>query len=91
MPTPDEIRAQIDAILQREVSSERKEKLSCITQQLNESFVQVITQAAGEDDCIEPFYDALSSMDYSESLTFPRKAGIVTLLYPSTSLYSLHL
>ena len=80
MPTPDEIRAQIDAVIQREISSERKKRLSCITQQLNDTFVRVITQAAGEDDCIEPFYNALFSMDHSESLTFPRKAGIVTLL-----------
>ncbi len=80
MPTPDEIRAQIDAVIQREVSSERKEKLSSITQQLNDSFIRVVTFALGEDDCIEPLYHALSSMDHSESLTFARKAGMVTLL-----------
>lgn len=90
-PAPEETRAQIDAVIQREVASERKEKLSSIAQQLSDSFIEVLSTAAGEDDCIEPFYDALSSMDRSGSLTFPRKAGIVSLPYPCTFLCSLHL
>lgn len=90
MPTPEEIRAQIDAIILQEVSSERKETLSCIAHQLSDSFVQVITQASGEDDCIEPFYHALSSMDHSESLAFQRKAGIVSGFNSCIFLCSLH-
>lgn len=86
MPIPEEIRVQIDAITQREVTPERKETLSCTAQQLSDSFVQVITQASGEDDCIEPFYHALHSMDHSESLAFQRKAGIVSLFNPCISL-----
>lgn len=84
MPTPKEIRAQIDAIIQRKVTQKRKEKLSCIAQQLRDSFVQVITQASGEDDCIEPFYHALSSMNYNDNLAFQRKAaGIVSPSIPA--------
>ncbi|KAL8769854.1 MAG: hypothetical protein Q9209_004292 [Squamulea sp. 1 TL-2023] len=82
-PTPEKIRTQIDAVLQCEVSSERKEKLSSITKQLNDDFDRVVDQAVGEDDCIEPFYNALSSMDHSESLSFPRKADWRQNLKPS--------
>lgn len=89
--TPDEIRTQIDAVIQPDVSSKRKEELSRIAQELCRRFIQVITQAFGEDDCIEPFYSALDSMGYSESLAFVRKAGILSLLNPCTSWYSLRL
>ena len=82
MPIPEEIRVQMDAIIQREVTPERKETLSCIAQQLSDSFGHLIIQASGEDDCIEPFYHALHSMDHSESLAFQRKAGIVFLFNP---------
>lgn len=78
MPTPEEICAQLDAIIQHEITPERKKTLSSIAQKLSNSFVKVITQASGEDDCIEPFYLALSSMDHSESLAFQRKAGIIS-------------
>ncbi|KAL8721196.1 MAG: hypothetical protein Q9225_002082 [Loekoesia sp. 1 TL-2023] len=74
MSTPDDFRAKIDAVIQREVSSKRKKKISSIALHMNDSFIGVITQAAGEDDCVEPFYEALSSMGHSGSLTFPRKA-----------------
>lgn len=83
-PAPEETRAQINAVIQREVASERKEKLSLIAQQLSDSFIEVLSTAAGEDDCIEPFYNALSSMDHGGNLTFVRKAGIVSLPYPCT-------
>lgn len=90
MPIPEEIRVQMDAIIQREVTPERKETLSCIAQQLSDSFGHLIIQASGEDDCIEPFYHALHSMDHSKSLAFQRKAGIVSLFYPCIPLCSLH-
>ena len=88
-PTP-EIRTQIDTVIQHKVISERKEKLSLIAQQLSDSFVEVVSHAVGEDDCIEPFYDVLSFMDHSASFTFPRKAGMVSPLYPYPSSCSLH-
>ena len=89
-PAPEKTRAQIDAIVKHEVTSERKVKLSLIAQQLSDSFMEVLSTAAGEDDCIEPFYLALSSMDHSESFTLPRKAGIMPLLNLYTSLCLLH-
>ena len=90
-PAPKEIRAQFDAVILREVTPERKEELSLIAHRLSDSFIEVLGTAAGEDDCIEPFHDALSSMDHRESLTFPRKAGIVSELNPCMPLYSLYL
>ena len=73
-PVPEKVRAQINAVIQREVSSERKAKLSVITQQLHKRFIQVVTVPVGEDDCVEPFYEAISSMEPSGRITFPRKA-----------------
>lgn len=82
VPTPEDICAQLDAIIQQEITPEMKKTLSSIAQKLCNSFVQVITQASGEDDCIEPFYLALYSMDHSESLAFQRKAGNVSSFNP---------
>lgn len=81
-PAPDDIRTRIAAIVKLEVSPERREELSRIAQKLHDGFVDVLETAAREDDCIELFYQALSSMGYNESLTFPRKAGMVVLLDP---------
>ena len=90
-PAPEETRTRIAAIVQRQVLSKRKKELSRIAQELHDSFVEVLSTAAREDDCIEPFYHALSSMGCSESLALPRKAGIVPLLNPYTHIScSLH-
>lgn len=75
-PPPQEIETQITAVISK-VSSERKEEISRLAQELCDSFAEVLSQAAGEDDCVELMHKALSSMGYHESLTFPRKAGIM--------------
>lgn len=79
---PEDIRTQITAISQLEVSRKRKEELSVIEQKFHDDFVDLLDKAAREDDCVELFYQALSSMGYNESLTFPRKAGMIALLRP---------
>ena len=78
-PAPEDIRNQISAIVQREISARRREELSPIAQKLHDSFVDVLSRAAREDDCIEPFYQALAAMGYSDDLTLPRKAGMLLL------------
>ena len=79
---PEDIRTQITAIAQLEVSLKRKEELSLIGQTLHDEFADVLGTAAREDDCVELFYQTLSSIGYKESLALPRKAGMVALLHP---------
>ena len=83
-PPPEDIQTQITTIIQHRISPERKEELSLIGQQFYDSFVDVLDTAAREDDCVELFYQALSSMGYNESLKVSRKAGMVALLNPYT-------
>lgn len=73
-PPPDEIQTEIDAVFQSKLSPERKGEISHLAQELCESFAEVLSGAAGEDDSIELIHKALSSMGYHGSLTFPRKA-----------------
>lgn len=75
-PPPEEIQKQIDAILEK-ASPERKESLTNIGKVLHDDFAVVLDTAAGEDDCIELLYRALSSMDERKLLALPRKAGIM--------------
>lgn len=76
-PPPEEIQTEIDAVIQSKVSPEREGEMSHLAQELCESFAEVLSAAAGEDDCVELIHKALSSMGYLGSLTFARKAGIV--------------
>jgi hypothetical protein len=75
-PPPAEIKPRINAVIQREVSEERKRSLSLIAENLCSDF-SVILGANREDDCIEPIYCALVSMDSGAKFSFPRKAGFV--------------
>ena len=75
-PPPQEIETQITAVISK-VSPERKREISRLAQELCDSFAEVLSQAAGEDDCVELMHKALSSMGFHESLTFPRKSGIM--------------
>ena len=76
-----EIRAQIYNIIQHKVTLERKGNLPCLTQQLGNNFIEVISHAFGEDDCITPFYGVLASVDHSQNFTFSMNAGM-SLLHP---------
>lgn len=76
-PPPKEIRPRINAVIQREISEERKREISLVAEKLCDGFTDVLDGANREDDCVEPIHNALSSMDNSKSFSFPRKAGIV--------------
>lgn len=80
-PTPDRIRPQIDAVIQREIDSEKKEQLSLVAHRLSNIFAEMLREAAGEDDWIEPLYNILSTMNYVKNISFQRKAGTVSLSY----------
>lgn len=84
-PPPEEIQNKVDAIIKK-ASPERAESLSNIAEKLCDSFAVVLDIAAGEDDCVELLYQALSSMDDLGRLTFPRKAGII--LHPPPPLFN---
>ena len=75
-PPPEEIQKQIDAILEKD-SLEKKQFLTNITNVMCDDFAVVLEVAAGEDDCVEILYRALSSMDELKRLALVRKAGIM--------------
>ena len=75
-PPPEEIQKAIDAIVEK-ASPERKQFLTNIGKDLYDDFAVVLDRAAGEDDCVEILYRALSSMDKLKLLTITRKAGIM--------------
>ena len=84
-PAPTEVRVQVDAIMKREITPERKRELSMIAQRLKDSFVETLGEAAGEDDCIKLFYNALSSMDSCDNFAMPQKAGTSPLPFSPCS------
>lgn len=86
-PPPEQIQKKIDAIIEK-ASPKRKASIANIGGKLFDDFATVLEKAAGEDDCLEIFYHALSSMDDLGRLTFPRKAGII--LQPPSRIISLN-
>ncbi|MCJ1426156.1 hypothetical protein MMC29_004058 [Sticta canariensis] len=83
-PPPEDIHTLISAIVQLEISPERKNELSLIGKKFHEDFADVLKRASREDDCIELFYQVLSSLGYNKSLTLPRKADWQPSLKPRT-------
>lgn len=75
-PIPHDIESRVDAIIQPEISTERKSELSVITETFCNDFVDVMKGASREDDAVEPIHRALTSMDKTNEFMFPRKAGI---------------
>lgn len=87
-PIPNEISTAITAILERKISSERREEVSTIALGLHKSFLNILRTAAREDDCIELFYSALSSLGYDKSLVLPRKAGMIPFAQSSHTFHA---
>ena len=77
LPAPEDVSTRVTAIIQRPVSKERKEELSCIAQTLHNRFAPVLSGAAREDDCVELFHQALFALGYNDSVLLPRKAGVM--------------
>ena len=75
-PIPDDIESRVGAIIQPEISTERKRELSVITETFCDGFIDVMKGASREDDAVEPIHRALTSMDKTNRFMFPRKAGI---------------
>ncbi|KAH0538859.1 hypothetical protein FGG08_004576 [Glutinoglossum americanum] len=74
---PEEIRSRVNAIIQHDISEERKRELSRIAENLCNAFIDIFEGQHREDDCVEPIYHALSSMDGGKNFIFVMKAGIV--------------
>jgi hypothetical protein len=73
---PAEIELQVNAITQREISEERQHALGLIAENLCNDFRAILDGANREDDCREPIYRALVSIDDGGKFNFPRKAGL---------------
>ena len=74
-PAPADVSTKVAAIIQSPISEERKEELSRIAYTIHEKFAPILEEAVREDDCIELFHEALSSLGYSDSILLRRKAG----------------
>ncbi|MCJ1463129.1 hypothetical protein MMC07_001734 [Pseudocyphellaria aurata] len=70
---PDEVSTAITTVVERDISSKRKKELAGIALKLHERFIHRLSLAAREDDYVELFYGALSSLGYG-NLTMARKA-----------------
>lgn len=71
-PLPEEIKPEVDAVIQRKVSHERKFELSCIAKRLCTEFIDVLNGSSREDGCVESIHKALSAMDKGGNFSFPR-------------------
>lgn len=78
-PPPMDIQAQMDVIFEREITEKRRREISDIAKKTSQSFIKNLQGAHGEDDLVEPIYEALRMMHKDQTFSFPRKAGIVSL------------
>ncbi|KAL8942975.1 MAG: hypothetical protein Q9211_001176 [Gyalolechia sp. 1 TL-2023] len=76
-PPPLEIKAQMDAIFEREIPEEKRREISGIAKKTSQDFINNLRGAHREDDLVEIVYGAIRTMHKDETFDFPRKAGIV--------------
>lgn len=76
-PLPKEVQPQIDKVIQRKISEERKLEICRIAKTLCHDFLNVLGRMSTKDDCIAPIHRALSSLDGGGKFGFIRKAGPV--------------
>ena len=81
-PPPEPIHATVNTIINTSVSAQRTKELAAIRDELCDNFTPVLESAAGEDDCVELLHTALTAMDGSKRLKFPRKADWQQSLKP---------
>lgn len=74
---PPEIQKQIDAILLKETTQERKGTLAKLANEFCDAFWNVLPTAAGEDDCVNILFDTLRSLCPVGKVKYPRKAGTI--------------
>lgn len=75
IPPPKNIQSKMNTIFKREILKERKDEIVDIAKTTSRNFADVLLGANREDDLLEPFHDALRSMDRDGVFNFPRKAG----------------
>lgn len=85
IPLPDNIRARVKAIYQREIPKAVESQLLDITDALRQRLLKAMNGASKEDDSVEPILDALEALNDKGEFAFTRKAGM-TPLVPSCSL-----
>lgn len=73
-PPPD-VEKLIDAVVQREISKGRNEKLRRLANEFCNDFVRFLPRAAGEDDCVETLFKMLSPI-FPDACMHTRKAGV---------------
>ena len=74
-PLPQDIQDRVNAVIQREISEERRLELAYIAGKLCEDFLIVFDGSTREDDCVQPILAALRSMEKGKKLHFLEKAG----------------
>ena len=74
---PPHTQSLVDAIIQPDISEERKQALNAIADKFCDAFPAILEVASREDDFIEPIERALEAMDelVGRVFTRPRKAG----------------
>ncbi|KAI9792923.1 MAG: hypothetical protein M1816_001245 [Peltula sp. TS41687] len=87
---PEKIQAAIDDTVHAEPSEERRKELKAISQELHNGCIKAVRAAAGEDDFIHLFHDALKVMS-PDNLCLREKADWRAELKPKTQQSGLNL
>ncbi|KAL8835441.1 MAG: hypothetical protein Q9170_003318 [Blastenia crenularia] len=87
-PPPKGIQDRIDAVLERQISGERRSIVAAVCQKLCKEFCPVLDGARREDDSVEPIYLALSSLNTKGIFEIPRKTDWIPSLKPEIVQYS---
>lgn len=80
---PKDIASRIDAIIQPEISSEKRDELFLAAETLCNDFAKIIVESSREDDSVELMYHALACIDKDKKFAFPRKAGTLIFFHKS--------
>ncbi|KAL9010511.1 MAG: hypothetical protein Q9173_004564, partial [Seirophora scorigena] len=73
-PPPRVLQPQLDAIFHREVTKERRSKITDAAEETSREFARLLEGAHREDDLVELVHKALFAIHREDSLSHPRKA-----------------
>jgi len=82
-PPPKQIQSQMNTILRRRISEQRKLELADIADDISQKFIHNPRGANREDDLVELVCEALRSMHRGGTFYFPRKAGTSFVFVPA--------
>lgn len=85
-PPPKQIQSQMNTILRRRISEQRKRELADIADDISQKFIHNPRGANREDDLVELVCEALRSMHRGGTFYFPRKAGTSFVLTPPVNI-----